>query len=451
MTPGAEPGSGFRWPEALCAPVRELPDHARLWVALSGGLDSTLLLHLAVHCHGRTGTVRAVHINHQLQPNAPDTESFCRDLCDRLGVPLVVERVNVAAAGNAAGGGGIEEAARKARYSAFEALIQRGDLLLMAHHGDDQAETVLFRMLRGSGVAGLAGMPASRPLGPAILARPLLGFERAELEHWARSAGLTWIDDPSNTDQRFDRNFLRHTVLPPLRERWPGLNRRLRHTAESCAESEALNRKLAAMQWQAVGGDRDRLPVDGLKKLPLAEQKNLIRWWVRERGFHAPTIADWQQVIHDLLFAGEDREPEFRSDGFSLRRFQGDLYLVRDQPPLQDVPLALEPGPGLNFGEWFLRLEPAITPERPLPPIRIFTRQGGERVRFRPDGPSRSLKKWLQEVAVPPWERARLPLVFAGSGEAAELIAVGDLWCSEQYSGGAHAAGWRLVVERECD
>ncbi|SNC75406.1 tRNA(Ile)-lysidine synthase [Marinobacter sp. es.048] len=451
MTRGAEPGFGFHWPEALCAPVRELPDHTRLWVALSGGLDSTLLLHLAVHCHGRTDRVRAVHINHQLQPNASDTESFCRDLCDRLGVPLVVERVTVTPGGNATGGGGIEEAARKARYSAFEALMQRGDLLLMAHHGDDQAETVLFRMLRGSGVAGLAGMPAIRALGAAELARPLLGFERAELERWARVAGLSWMDDPSNNDQRFDRNFLRHTVLPPLRERWPGLNRRLRHTAESCAESEALNRKLAALQWQGVGGEQNRLPVDGLKTLPLAEQKNLIRWWVRERGFQAPTIGDWQQVIQDLLFAREDREPEFRTDGFSLRRFQGDLYLVPDRGPLPDVPLALEPGPVLKWGEWSLRLEPVVTPERPLPPIRIFTRQGGERVRFHPAGPSRSLKKWLQELAVPPWERARLPLVFAGSGEAPELIAIGDLWCSEQYSGGACAAGWRLVIERECD
>lgn len=449
MTPGAEPGSGFRWPEALCAPVRELPDHTRLWVALSGGLDSTLLLHLAAHCHGCSGAVRAIHINHQLQPNASDTESFCRGECERLGVPLVVERVTVD--GGRSSGAGIEEAARKARYAALEALVGKGDLVLMAHHGDDQAETVLFRMLRGSGVAGLAGMPASRELGTATLVRPLLGFERAELERWARVAGLSWVDDPSNTDQRFDRNFLRHTVLPLLRDRWPGLNRRLRHTAESCGESEALNRKLAALQWQAIGGDRDRLPVDGLKTLPLAEQKNLLRWWARERGFHAPTPGDWQQVIRDLLFAAEDREPEFRSDGFSLRRFQGDLCLVPDRGPLPDAPVDLEPGDGVAWGEWSLRLESVVTPEQSLPPIRIFTRQGGERVRFRPDGPSRSLKKWLQEVGVPPWERARLPLVFAGSGDAAELIAIGDLWCSEQYSGGAHAAGWRLVVERECD
>lgn len=342
MTPGAEPGSGFRWPEALCAPVRELPDHTRLWVALSGGLDSTLLLHLAAHCHGCSGAVRAIHINHQLQPNASDTESFCRGECERLGVPLVVERVTVD--GGRSSGAGIEEAARKARYAALEALVGKGDLVLMAHHGDDQAETVLFRMLRGSGVAGLAGMPASRELGTATLVRPLLGFERAELERWARGAGLSWVDDPSNTDQRFDRNFLRHTVLPLLRDRWPGLNRRLRHTAESCGESEALNRKLAALQWQAIGGDRDRLPVDGLKTLPLAEQKNLVRWWARERGFHAPTPGDWQQVIRDLLFAAEDREPEFRSDGFSLRRFQGDLCLVPDRGPLPDAPVDLEPG-----------------------------------------------------------------------------------------------------------
>ena len=125
----------------------------------------------------------------------------------------------------------LENIAEMLQDSLVEALVGKGDLVLMAHHGDDQAETVLFRMLRGSGLAGLAGMPASRELGAATLVRPLLAFERAELERWARVAGLSWVDDPSNTDQRFDRNFLRHTVLPLLRDRWPGLNRRLRHTA----------------------------------------------------------------------------------------------------------------------------------------------------------------------------------------------------------------------------
>ena len=451
MTQGAEPGSGFHWPEVLCAPVRELSDHSRLWVALSGGLDSTLLLHLAVHCHGGSGAVRAVHVNHQLQPNASDAEAFCRDLCSRLDVPLVVERVTVAGGDNPDNVGGLEEAARTERYSVFEALMQPRDLLLMAHHGDDQSETVLFRMLRGSGVRGLAGMPSRRDLGAGVLVRPLLGFGRLELERWARSAGLSWVDDPSNTDERFDRNFLRHQVLPRLRQRWPGLDRRLRHTAEACAESEALNRKLAELQWHTLGGERDRLPVSGLREMSLAEQKNLVRWWIRARGFHAPSIGDWRQVLQDLLFAGEDREPEFRSGGFSLRRFQGDLYLVPDREALPDSPVTLKPGLVRSWGEWSLRLEPAHTLKESLPPIRVSTRQGGERVRLRTGSPSRPLKKWLQEQGVPPWERARLPLVFAGSGSAEELIAIGDLWCSEQYSEGAHAARWRLVVRREFD
>jgi len=451
MTPGAEPDSGFCWPEALCTPVRELSDFSRLWVALSGGLDSTVLLHLAAHCHGPAGTVHAVHINHQLQSNASETEAFCRALCTELNVPLIVERVSIDTGNAREGSGGIEEAARNARYRVLEDLIQPRDILLMAHHGDDQAETVLFRILRGSGVAGLAGMPASRALGAGRLVRPLLHLERSELEGCARAAGLSWIDDPSNSDERFDRNFLRHTVLPLLRTRWPQLNRRLRHSAEACAESDILNRKLAALQWRSLGGERDRLPTQGLGTLSLAEQKNLIRWWVRERGFQPPSVGDWQQVIQDLLFAGDDREPELRGERFSLRRFQGDLYLVPESVPLPETPVALEPGPARRWGEWSLKLEPTGTAKDTPPPIRVSTRQGGERVRFHPGARSRSLKKWLQELAVPPWERARLPLVFAGPEGAGELIAIGDLWCSEQYSGGAHAAGWRLVVERECD
>ncbi|MBC7183690.1 MAG: tRNA lysidine(34) synthetase TilS [Marinobacter sp.] len=451
MTPGAEPDSGFCWPEALCAPVRELSDFSRLWVALSGGLDSTVLLHLAAHCHGPAGTVNAVHINHQLQPNASETEAFCRALCADLKVPLVVERVSIDSGSTREGPGGIEEAARNARYGVLEQLVKPRDIVLMAHHCDDQAETVLFRILRGSGVAGLAGMPASRALGPGRLVRPLLHLERSELESCAQAAGLSWIDDPSNSDERFDRNFLRHTVLPLLRTRWPQLNRRLRHSAEACAESEFLNRKLAALQWQSLGGERDRLPTQGLGSLSLAEQKNLIRWWVRECGFQPPSVGDWQQVIQELLFAGDDREPELRGEGFSLRRFQRNLYLVPEAVPLPETPVALEPGAILYWGEWTLKLEPTATAKSAPPPIRVSTRQGGERVRLHPGARSRSLKKWLQELAVPPWERARLPLVFAGPEGAGELIAIGDMWCSEQYSEGAHAAGWRLVVERECD
>lgn len=463
MTPGAKPESGVAWPDRLCAPVRSLPEHSRLWVALSGGLDSVLLLHVVAQCHRNRTPVGAIHVNHQLQANADETEALCRAQCQRLGVPLVCRRVTVDAgkgktketSADQSQGlgtvGGIEEAAREARYGVFEQVLESGDLLLMAHHGDDQAETVLFRLLRGSGVAGLAGMPAQRSLGAGQLVRPWLALERIELEQAARDAELNWVEDPSNIDLGYDRNFLRHAVLPKLKARWSGLTRRMARSAGACADSAYLSDRLAELQWAEVAESARCLDLDRFRELAPLEQTNLLHWWVRSQGFPAPAVADWQQIVSELCHAGEDREPELRGDGFSLRRFQRRLYLVPTAPEPPGQPQVLSARQPLRWGDWWLTLEPAENTDQGVPPIRVSTRQGGERLRPHPEGPSKTLKNWLQEQSVPPWERARLPLVFAGSGELEELIAVGDLWCSEHYSGSAPAAGWRLIVQRECD
>jgi tRNA(Ile)-lysidine synthase len=452
MTPGGKSAADFSWPAELIDAVRHLPDASRVWVALSGGLDSVLLLHLISHCCTDRTPVLAVHVNHQLQHNAAEVEQFCRHLCARLSVPLTVEKVSVPVnLGPGTSTGGVEEAARHARYNVFERVLQPGELLLMAHHGDDQAETVLFRLLRGSGVGGLAGMPSNRSLGQGQLHRPLLAFSRRQIEGWAREAGLRWMEDPSNNDQTYDRNFLRHSVMPLLKSRWPSLIKRLGHSARACGEQEALAASLAQIHYASVAGGEGRLRVAQMLGLSHVEQKNLLHWWITRGGYRFPTVANWGQALNDLLLAAPDREPEFCGEGYALRRFHGWIYLVPDEPSDPVVTQPLLPGQPVTLGRLRLALQPGANPDRTPPPIRISTRKGGERIRPRPDGPSKPLKKWLQEQRVPPWERGGIPLVFEGSAEAGELIAVGDLWLSGRYCGEAPAAGWRIVVERECD
>jgi tRNA(Ile)-lysidine synthase len=449
------------WPAPLRDLARQLPRHDRLCIAFSGGLDSSLLLHLFAAITPASVALSALHINHQLQPNAADVEAFCRDTCERLGVPLQVVAVTVPV--KPEGAGGLEQAARAARYDVFEQQLRVGELLLLAHHGDDQLETVLFRLFRGTGVAGLAGMPFTRALGAGALARPLLQFSRAQLELWAEKAGLPWIEDPSNSDQRFDRNYLRGSVIPPLKIRWPSFMRRVETSARSCADSHTLNQKLAQLQWHACDGSFERnqpysLDQRAFAELSPLEQGNLLRWWCQSCDLPAPVSADWQRTLAGLMDAAEDREPQLLGQGYSIRRFQHRLYLVAAQPPLPSGSLPVLPQQTLRWGEWTLALveqssefdqggKQQIGP----PPIRVSTRQGGERIRFYVGGPAKVVKKWLQEQVVPPWERARLPMVFAGCGAAEELIAVGSLWCSEKYSGGAPASGWKLIVRRDCD
>jgi tRNA(Ile)-lysidine synthase len=390
-------------------------------------------------------------VNHQLQPNAADTESFCLALCQSLDIPCHTTRVTVDFKDATAATGGLEEAARKARYGAFKSCLGQGDLLVMAHHGDDQTETVLFRMLRGTGVSGLAGMPVSRPLGKGTLYRPFLEFSRRQLEAWARECDLSWVEDPSNTDQRFDRNFLRQSIIPALKERWPFLNRRLAATASACRESSELADSLAAIHLDRCGNTDGSLDLNGLAQLTLAEQKNLVRWWVRGQGYPAPETADWQGLLAGFIEAPADRQPEFRGAGYRLLRHHDSLCLVKEIADVPEQPRSLEAGKKIAWGGWQLTLEPVSADEGRVPELVVHGRQGGERIRVSPGGPSRPLKKWLQEQSVPVWKRGGLPLVTECAGGARTLVAAGNLWVCERYCGEAPASGWRLIMERDSD
>jgi tRNA(Ile)-lysidine synthase len=278
-----------------------LQPEARLWVGLSGGCDSVVLLHV-LSCLG-FGRIAAIHVHHGLSPNADAWAAFCSGYCERLGIPLTVRHVTV----DASSGLGLEAAARDARYAAFAECA--GDSLLLAQHRGDQAETVLFNLLRGTGVTGAAGIPVERSFGDLRLLRPMLDVSRAEIESYAVNEGLVWITDESNADTTLTRNFLRHETLTAISQRFPAAEASLALAARHFAEAAGLLDELAAHDWQAVGdGDAARMPA--LRQLALPRLKNLLRYRLRCLGWQVPVATRLEEFARQLHSAAPDRHPE---------------------------------------------------------------------------------------------------------------------------------------------
>ncbi len=270
-------------------------------VGLSGGCDSVVLLHvLAVH--GPREQLRAVHVHHGLSANADRWADFCTDYCRGLGIDLLVERVEV----DRHSGRGLEAAAREARYRVFS--WSAGELLLLGHHQGDQAETLLFNLLRGAGVAGASGIPLERREQRLRILRPLLDVSRDEIETYARDHRLDWVDDESNCDTGLSRNFLRHQVLTVLAGRFPAAERNLAQAAGRFAETDALLGELALIDWRAAA-DGDALKLAKLRELSVPRLKNLLRYRLRQLGWHAPAAVRLDEFSRQLLTAGADRHP----------------------------------------------------------------------------------------------------------------------------------------------
>jgi tRNA(Ile)-lysidine synthase len=290
-----------------------------LCVGLSGGCDSVVLLHLLSHA-GFVGRLSAIHVNHGLSPNAGVWADFCAEYTRSLGVPLIVRSVSV----DRSSGEGLEAAARHARYAAFTDSLPAGICLLLAQHRGDQAETVLFNLLRGAGVAGVAAMRAERSAGPLRLLRPLLDATRAEIEAYARQHGLSWVDDESNTDTRFTRNFLRHETLAAINQRFPNAEAALARAAANFAEAADLLDELALQDWQSVAdGEMARLPE--LRSLSLSRLKNLLRWRLRMLGWQVPVATRLDEFSRQLMVAAPDRHPELCLPAGKMRLARGRL------------------------------------------------------------------------------------------------------------------------------
>jgi tRNA(Ile)-lysidine synthase len=418
---------------------------APLCVAYSGGMDSTVLLHVAAL--QKVHPVRAVYVNHGLLPEAGEWATHCSLICQQLDVPFTALDVVIDAKNQQ----GLEAAARMARYAALRASLGADEILLTAHHQQDQMETFLLQMLRGAGVRGLSAMPVRNDRDGVIHIRPLLNLTADTLRAYAETAGLAWIEDPSNTELKFDRNFLRHEVLPVIGQRWPVAARSIARSARLNAEAAKLLDGLAEEDLDGLVAGH-RLEMGALQELPVSRRKNAVRFLLRRLELAVPSETQLNQALRCLFDARGDSQPEAAWPGVRIRRYRNALwfYAENDDPLAQgsviaeayrwDSQTSLDMGPVRGMLEFSNSRGDGIAKRCISGPLEVRFRTGGERLRPAAKARTRNLKNLLQESCILPWMRGHIPLIYSGE----QLLAVGDLWVDAACAAGPAESGHQV-------
>ncbi len=438
------------------------PDVKRWVVAYSGGLDSSVLLnllHQLIQQASIQSPVCALHINHQLSPNAHYWQEHCEQQCRSLDIPFYSETVDVKVTGH-----GVEAAAREARYRQFTGFLQDGDCLLMAHHADDQAETFLLRLMRGAGNLGLSSMAKERPLGDASLLRPLLNASRSQLEEYAEASHIQWIEDESNDSLHFDRNFLRHKVIPLFESRWVQVKRQLANTAERLQKSQYLLNDLAEIDLKQLDLRKERCgtSVDwSLLRLFNPDRiGNIIRFWCECEGYPLPNSQQLMQIQQQFFGSNAMLTSAVVKWGqCEVRQFNRRFYLMETLADFSPSNL-----PNNKSHEWDISQSLNLGGAGRLTAIRqdsadknchqhclslaklskkklqVHWRQGGERCTPSGRSGSQMVKKLLQEYKLETWLRDRVPLLSVDG----KIVAVGDLWVCEGFCASANETAYAL-------
>lgn len=418
---------------------------ANCWIAYSGGVDSHVLLDVCVRLRSELNLeLKVIHVNHGLSSNASRWRRHCEAVCKQYGVPLHAEKVSIAPLK----GESLEAAARDARYGVFSRLMQPGHLLLTAQHQEDQAETFLLQMLRGAGIKGLASMPAIKPFAGGQHMRPLLSHTKQSILQYAHQQSLRWVEDDSNSDMRFARNFIRQSVLPVLQRRWPKVSSTIARSAAHCADSAALlNEIVSGALIDVQGSGVNTLSVKRLLLQKPNMRALILREWIVRQNYILPDHRKMQTIQECVLTANWDRMPAVEWEGVSLRRYGDDLFLcVRELNALTessfewslDQPLALP-----CIGELTVVAAQGEGLKGDLKSVTVRFREGGEVI--KKDGIHQSLKKLFQVWRIPPWERDKIPLLF----ESDRLVAVVGYLISDDDKVSGSQVGRKVTLIRQ--
>ncbi len=419
-----------------------------VWIAYSGGLDSHVLLNAMQRLRQQIPnlSIQAIHVHHGLSRHADSWREHCQAVCAALKVTLYCEHIN----STPLPGESVEAWAREARYNIFAKILPANAVLLTAHTQDDQAETLLLQLLRGAGPKGLAAMPQRQVFSSGYLNRPLLDLTKQQLREYAIQQNLSWIEDESNADQRFDRNFLRHRIMPALRERWPAASKNIARSANHCAEAATALMELAQQDFRQILQVPESEPVLSiitLRRLSPSRQRNALRYWLKSLGCQLPTTQHIQQIQQDLINGRTDSQAQVSWGSWTIRRFQEALWLTTPVSSInitQEIPWDLsaplelpgELGQLIAVKQKQGSLSLAIDPSR----LSIRFRRGGERCRPATKVHTYPLKKLFQEWNVPFWERSMVPLLYQDD----ELAAViGHCTCAP-FAASAHEIGWSI-------
>lgn len=405
--------------------IGHLPQTSKFWVGFSGGADSTALL-LALHrCRNDlNASIHAMHFHHGLNPGADAWLDHCRDFCAARDIPFSSRILKV----QTTDGTSTEENARNARYQAVADFLGQDHIYLTAHHADDQAETLFLNLMRGGGVEGLAGIPKLRTLGAGWVARPLLGFRRPDLEDYLRKHKVKWLEDPSNRDESYDRNYLRNNLFPLIASRWPGLVRNLNRSARHAREaSEALAAFINSSSSDLLGSQH-RMPLERLLQLELPMQALVLRQWLRLRNIPALTQVRTLEFLSQLADAGPDSQAEVKWDHWQLKLHRQTIWLEDTARAVICSRRDWSKGLKLELNTGLGHLQLHGTPVELPPGWKVGARTEGSKIRLRQNGGRTTLKELYRQSGTPPWLRPAIPVLYWDD----EAVAIGDWMIAEK-------------------